>query len=82
MLDTGGRNYDCDNFAESLRCHLVEQHGVNSLGVIWGDKHAWNFVVMAEEDNPEIIMVEPQNDRVVEVGSGMYSIDSRCEILL
>ena len=82
VLDTGGRNYDCDNFAESLRCHLVEQHGVNSIGVIWGDKHAWNFVVTAEEDGPEIIMVEPQNDRVMEVGSGMYSIDRRCEILL
>ena len=82
VLDTGGRNYDCDNFAESLRCHLIEQHGVNSIGVIWGDKHAWNFVVTSGDDGPEIIMIEPQNDKVVEAGSGIYSIDRRCELLL
>ena len=82
MLDTGGRNYDCDNFAESLRCHLVEQHGVNSIGVIWGDKHAWNFVVIAGNQGPEILMIEPQNDQVVEAGSGIYSIERRCELLL
>ena len=82
VLDTGGRNYDCDNFAESLRCHLVEQHGVNSIGVIWGDKHAWNFVVTSGGGGPEIIMIEPQNDKVVEAGSGIYSIDRRCEVLL
>ena len=82
VLDTGGRNYDCDNFAESLRCHLVEQHGVNSIGVIWGDKHAWNFVVTAGENGPEILMIEPQNDQVVEAGSGLYSLDRRCELLL
>ena len=82
VLDTGGRNYDCDNFAESLRCHLVEQHGVNSIGVIWGDRHAWNFVVTAGADGPEILMLEPQNDQVVTVGSGIYSMDRRCELLL
>ena len=82
VLDTGGRNYDCDNFAESLRCHLVEQHGVNSIGVVWGDKHAWNFVVTAGEHGPEIMMIEPQNDQVVKAGSGMYSMDRRCELLL
>ena len=82
VLDTGGRNYDCDNFAESLRCHLVEQHGVNSIGVIWGDRHAWNFVVTAGADGPEILMLEPQNDQVVTVGSGIYSVDRRCELLL
>ena len=82
VLDTGGRNYDCDNFAESLRCHLVERHGVNSIGVIWGDKHAWNFVVTAGEDGPEILMIEPQNDQVVTPGSGIYSMDRRCELLL
>lgn len=82
VLDTGGRNYDCDNFAESLRCHLVERHGVNSIGVIWGDRHAWNFVVTAGADGPEILMVEPQNDQVVTAGSGIYSMDRRCELLL
>lgn len=82
VLDTGGRNYDCDNFAESLRCRLVERHGVNSIGVIWGDKHAWNFIVTAGDKGPEILMIEPQNDQIVEAGSGMYSMDRRCEILL
>ncbi len=82
VLDTGGRNYDCDNFAESLRCHLVEQHGVNSIGVVWGDRHAWNFVVTAGADGPEILMIEPQNDQVVTAGSGIYSMDRRCELLL
>ena len=43
---------------------------------------AWNFVVTSGDDGPEIIMIEPQNDKVVEPGSGIYSIDRRCGLLL
>ena len=44
VLDTGGRNYDCENFAEALRVNLARKHGVNGCMVIWGDGHAWNAV--------------------------------------
>ena len=80
--DAGGRNYDCDDFAESIRVHLSERYGLNSIGIIWGDKHAWNFFVLAGERGPDIMMFEPQSDKEVSVDDGMYSIQRRCEVLL
>ena len=46
VLDKGNRNYDCENFAEKLRCDLQNKHGINGVGIIWGDGHAWNFFVI------------------------------------
>ena len=80
--DTGSRNYDCDNFAESVRVHLSERYGLNSIGVIWGDRHAFNFVVINGDNGPEIMMFEPQDDREVDIDDGMYSTVRRCEVLL
>ena len=35
VMDHGGRNYDCENFAETLRSNLARKHGVNGCTVIW-----------------------------------------------
>ena len=83
VTDAGGRNYDCENFAEQLRCGLQTKYGVNGVGIIWGDGHAWNFFIVATgTDTPEILMVEPQTDAVVDGLAGQYAISRRCEILL
>ena len=82
IADQGNRNYDCENFSEQLRCGLQRKYGVNGIGIIWGDGHAWNFFVINDGEKPEIIMIEPQTDKVVTSLSGMYSIQRRCEILL
>ena len=67
--DGGGRNYDCDNFADTLRAALQREHGINCIGIIWfwseTHGHACNFFIVAGEDGPEVVIVEPQDDRVV-----------------
>ena len=82
VADRGHRNYDCENFAESMRCDLQRKHGVNGAGVIWGDGHAWVFFAVAAGDRPGIRMVEPQSDEPVTRLSGEYSVERRCEVLL
>ena len=82
IADRGGRNYDCENFSETLRNKLVCQHGINGCAVIWGDGHAWCAFVVAGEDEPEIVMVEPQTDRYVETLEHEYAVTQRCEVLL
>ena len=62
---------------------LQTKYGVNGVGIIWGDGHAWNFFIVATgTDTPEILMVEPQTDAVVDGLAGQYAISRRCEILL
>ena len=89
VTDAGGRNYDCENFAERLRVNLAARHGVNGCMVVWGDGHAFNaFAVVSEanegkrEDGPEIVLVEPQSDEVVTELTGAYSVERRAEVLL
>ena len=82
IADRGGRNYDCENFSETLRNKLVRQHGINGCAVIWGDGHAWCGFVVVGEDGPGIVMVEPQTDRYVEAIEHEYAVTRRCEVLL
>ena len=82
VLDRGNRNFDCENFSEQLRADLQTKYGVNGVGVIWGDGHAFNFFVVAGGDEPEILMVEPQTDAKVDTLEGNYSVEHRCEVLL
>ena len=84
IADRGGRNYDCENFSESLRAGLARKHGVNGCAVIWGDSHAWCLFVLVGDAGPAIAMVEPQADTHVPVNqlTGPYSIDHRAEVLL
>ena len=80
--DTGRRHYDCDDFAINLRSALCRHYGINAVGVVWGDVHAWNFIVLAGSDGPEIMFVEPQTDAPVAELAGQYSVRRRCEIYM
>lgn len=82
ILDSGGRNYDCDDFALSLRTSLIREHGYNCVGVIAGDVHAWNFFVLVGKNGPKIAFVEPQTDGMVPELTGDYSIENRCEVII
>ena len=84
IADHGGRNYDCENFSETLRTNLARKYGVNGCAVIWGDSHAWCLFVLVGNAGPTIAMVEPQADTHVPVNqlTGPYSIDHRAEVLL
>ena len=80
--DAGGRNYDCDNFSEQLRVDLQREYGINGVGIIWGDVHAWNFFVIATDNGIEIKMIEPQSDMHVTDLIGKYGVQKRCAVLL
>ena len=82
IRDSGGRNFDCDDFAITLRSNLIRDHGYNACGVVAGDVHAWCFFVVVGEYGPEIVFIEPQTDGLVENMEGNYSVDRRCEVLL
>ena len=82
IKDDGGRNFDCDDFALTLRSDLIRDHGYNCCGVIAGDVHAWNVFVLAGDNGPEIAFIEPQTDGLVIPLEGNYSVDCRCEVII
>ena len=82
IRDSGGRNYDCDDFAFTLRSNLIRDHGYNACAVIAGDVHAFNAFILAGEHGPEVAFVEPQTDGLVTALEGQYSVDRRCEVLI
>ena len=82
VRDSGGRNYDCDDFALTLRSNLIRDHGYNCCAVIAGDVHAFNAFILAGENGPEIAFVEPQTDGLVAELTGDYSVSRRCETVV
>ena len=82
VRDSGGRNYDCDDFALSLRNALIRDHGYNCCAVIAGDVHAFNAFILAGDHGPEVAFVEPQTDGLVTELAGDYSVDRRCEVII
>ena len=82
IRDSGGRNYDCDDFALMLRSNLIRDHGYNCCAVVAGDVHAFNAFIVVGQDGPEVAFVEPQTDGLVAELSGQYSVDRRCEVLI
>ena len=50
--------------------------------MIAGDVHAWTVFVVADGDEPGILMIEPQSDEVVPALQGDYSVDRRFEVLI
>ena len=58
--------YDCDNFALGFKAD-VDRLGSNGVGLVvdFGRRHAYNVVVIKEENSNEIQLrlIEPQNDR-------------------
>ncbi len=84
VVDQGGRNYDCENFSETVRSNLARRYGVNGCAVIWGDSHAWCLFAVVGRAGPSIAMVEPQADMhiAVEQLTGAYGVQQRAEVLL
>ena len=82
IRDSGGRNFDCDDFALTLRSNLIRDHGYNACVVIAGDVHAFNAFILAGEHGPEVAFVEPQTDGLVTELAGEYSVDRRCEVII
>ena len=82
IRDSGGRNYDCDGFALTLRSNLIRDHGYNCCAVIAGDVHAFNAFIVVGQNGPEVAFIEPQSDGLVAELSGEYSVDRRCEAIL
>ena len=82
IADTGNRNYDCDDFALTLRSNLIRDYGYNCCAVVAGDVHAWNAFLLNGENGLEVAFIEPQTDGLVEDLDGMYSVQNRCEAIL
>ena len=83
VLDTGGRNYDCENFAERLRVNLAAQARRKRLhGGVGRRPRLQRIRRGRERDGPEIVLVEPQSDDVVTELTGAYSVERRAEVLL
>lgn len=84
--ESEGRNYDCDDFATSVRSKLNERYGCNSVGIIAGNVHAWNFfVVISDSGEPQIIPFEPQTDELIDMQKStnpLYDISTRFEVII
>jgi len=88
-LESGKEPVDCEDYAQlwaSLQCFA---HDINAVGWVIDDDatHAYNCVVTASE---EVVWIEPQQNRVVELGeplfgdseNGEYSMKSGAEIYI
>ena len=65
--------YDCDNFAFSFKARCDRRLGINAVGLVidYSGGHAYNLVIFSDAA-PELF--EPQGDRWVEGGKGMYKM--------
>lgn len=82
VRDIGGKSFDCDDYAVMLRA-AMSRTGIHPIGIIGGDTHCWNIVVVAgDDDEPDIIFIEGKTDGVVTALEGLYSVKNRCEIFL
>jgi len=66
--------YDCDDHAEALR-HDFRSAGINSCAVVvdWSGGHAYNMLFFADG---QYWFLEPQEDKIVSIGSGIYKLTS------
>ena len=65
--------YDCDNFAFSFKARCDRKIGINTVGLVidYSGGHAYNLVCFT--DAPAALY-EPQGDRWVKGGKGMYKM--------
>ena len=82
IRDSGGRNFDCDDFALTLRAALIRDYGYNCCAVIAGNGHAWCAFILAGTNGPQVAFVEPQTDGLVTDLTGQYAVDRRCEVII
>ena len=75
-----GQVRDCDDFAFTLRGEVPLNYTVNSISLVmdFSGGHAYNAIITYSEGNPNrlyLALIEPQNDRFVEVGEGTSSTE-------
>lgn len=67
--------YDCDDFAAALKVELARKLGFNGVAVVLDASagHAYCAILtLDDEGQPKAHALEPQTDRWVALGSGMY----------
>lgn len=65
---------DCEDFAKALAGIVPLKFGVNAIGIMvdLGSVHAYNVIVVADGDRFIARGLEPQSDRLVQLGQGSY----------
>jgi len=58
--------HDCDDFAFELLGHLSLWQSELTCGLMFGDKHAFNFVIHGEEGKEKVKLIEPQTDELLD----------------
>ena len=64
------KDYRCTNFAWSFKARVFDIFGL-SCGWVLTAKHSFNVIYFADGT---WAFFEPQNDRFVEIGSGIYDM--------
>lgn len=70
--------YDCDDFAFALRAAVSRKLALNSVGLVidYSGRHAYSALLVTNPgEEPKVVFLEPQNDRLIIKYEGMYSAD-------
>ena len=69
---------DCDKFAKALAGTVPMEFLVNSIGVVAdaSGKHAYVVIVLWVDDKLVFRFIEPQSDKWITTGKGMYKLKS------
>lgn len=80
-LEYEATDWDCEDFARRFVSKMHEQ-GIKSAGRVmaWSGNHAFNIV--AVQGNPvDFVYVEPQTDKIVELGDGNYDVSNALVVI-
>ena len=60
--------FDCDKYALWFKSIAALHYRVNAIGFVisYSDKHAFNIVIVKEENGLKVLKLEPQNDKLWE----------------
>lgn len=74
-------DWDCEDFARRFVSKMHEQ-GIKSAGRVmaWSGNHAFNIVAV-QGDPVDFVYVEPQTDKIVELGDGNYDVSDALIII-
>ena len=69
--------FDCDDFAWSFKGNVAWKLRVNGVGTVvdFSGSHAYNVIIVVEEEDIVFKFLEPQNDKWV-VGGPMYKMEN------
>ena len=66
---------DCDNFAIIFAAYVMRSLATNSTAMVFdtGGKHAFNAILITDNDKIEFKVVEPQLDTLADLSKPVYS---------